>query len=329
LWSAAELGRVVRSVRSAFPVAPSVEVTVECNPSSLDDDTAQRLVDAGVDRLSVGVQSLREDHLSTLGRLHDAEGARRAVRAAMSSGAQRVSADFIFGLPGQSPEDARREALEIAEIGVTHLACYQLTIEAGTRFGELARHGRLPLADEGAVAESYLAIEDALEAAGLHHYEISNYARKGDECRHNLGYWRGDEYLGLGCGAVGFVRTSLLAELEARDRRAKGLRWRNAATPRVYLEQARLRGVVRASAEVEPLDAEALLRERIMLGLRLDTGVDLDEAEADLGATGWSEARIRAAAELEKSGRLVRDGGRIRVPRQAWLWTDATAAHLF
>lgn len=172
LWEPHQLGRVVHAIRSTLDVTDTLEVTVECNPSSLDDRQASSLAYEGVNRLSIGVQSLREDRLHYLGRLHDGDGARRAIRAAMNSGAARVSADFIFGLPGQAPDDARREVLELLELGLTHLSCYQLTIEPGTRFGELARRGRLPLADEGAVVESYAAVQDALEAHGLRHYEI-------------------------------------------------------------------------------------------------------------------------------------------------------------
>jgi oxygen-independent coproporphyrinogen-3 oxidase len=330
LWDARELGRVIRCIRSTLPVTPALEVTVECNPSSLDDETALQLADVGVDRLSVGVQSLRADHLRYLGRLHDAEGARRAVRAALSSGASRVSADLIFGIPGQSPEDAAKEVLEVLQLGVTHLSCYQLTIEAGTPFGELARCGRLPLADECVVAEAYIAIDEALAAGGMHHYEISNYARPGDECRHNLGYWSGNEYLGLGCGAVGFIKKiPVQADAAARGARDMGVRWRNTTSPTGYLEQARTGEIVTGAVDREDLDAEALLRERIMLGLRLDSGVDIDEAAAGLGILGWSNARTQAAAGLVQRGRLIRAGGRVRIPKRAWLWTDATAAHLF
>lgn len=332
LWEPRELGRVVHAVRSTLDVideggasrtassspAATLEVTVECNPSSLDDRQASSLANVGVNRLSIGVQSLREDRLRYLGRLHDGDGARRAVRAAMNSGAARVSADFIFGLPGQTPDDARREVLELVELGLTHLSCYQLTIEPGTRFGELARRGRLPLADEGAVAESYAAVQDALEANGLRHYEVSNYALPGDECRHNLGYWHGDEYLGLGCAAVGFL---LRQEPNEPGCRRSGVRWRNHASPRAYVEQTQ-------ANETEELDAETLMRERIMLGLRLDSGVDIDEAAKDLGAEGWTEERERAARKLERCDRLVRERGRIRIPKHAWLWTDAIARDL-
>jgi oxygen-independent coproporphyrinogen-3 oxidase len=314
LWDARAIGRVVSAILARARVASDLEITVECNPTSLDEERAKRLADAGVNRLSVGVQSLRQDQLTYLGRLHDTGGALRALRAALAA-VPRVSGDLIFGLPGQSPEDARDQALALADVGLKHLSCYQLTIEPGTRFGELARRGRLPLADDGHVADAFLAIDEALAARGLRHYEISNYALKGEEARHNLAYWRGDEYVGLGCAAYGFTRTA----------ETRGARYRNPVDPRKYVETAR----EAAEESREPLDAETLLKERIMLGLRLAEGFDLAEAGRDLGLDPWTPARERALERLVAQGRVTRAGTRLRVPRAAWLFTDDTAARLF
>jgi oxygen-independent coproporphyrinogen-3 oxidase len=325
LWEPRELGRVLAAVRARLDCAGDLEVTVECNPTSLDEDRARALRDVGVNRLSIGVQSLDDARLRFLGRLHDARGAVAAVEGAIRSGIPRVSADLIFGLPDQPPGAARDEALALADLGPTHLSCYQLTIESGTRFGELARRGRLPLADEGAVADAFLAIDEALGARGYGHYEISNYAQRGDEARHNVAYWRGDEYLGLGCGAYGFAR------LGWERRRERGVRWRNHVLPERYVEATRAAGPTAdaVSESTEALDAETLLRERIMLGLRMSDGVDIGEAARDLGAEGWTSERERAAAALAARGRLERDGDRVSIPRRAWLWADDTAARLF
>jgi oxygen-independent coproporphyrinogen-3 oxidase len=331
LWNPRELARVIATIRGRLRVTEPLEVTVECNPTSLDEEKARALVDAGVNRLSIGVQSLQDDRLRFLGRLHDARGAIAAVRDAIRGGAARVSADLIFGLAGQSPSEACIEASKLADLGVTHLSCYQLTIESGTRFGELARRGRLPLAEDGAVADAFLAIDGCLTARGLRHYEISNYAIVGDEARHNLGYWRGGEYLGVGCGAYGFVR----------DRSGEpgapvhGTRWRNATRPERYVEATRTASphptaVADAVTESsEPIDAETLMRERIMLGLRVHDGLDFAAAGREIGVEGYTAGRERAAIWLEGRGRLVRDGTRIRIPAAAWLWADDTSARLF
>jgi putative oxygen-independent coproporphyrinogen III oxidase len=332
LWEARELGRVLSGVRERFGATGGsrFEVTVECNPTSLDPERARALLDVGVNRLSIGVQSLTDERLRFLGRLHDAAGARAAVKGAIDAGVPRVSADLIFGLPDQSPEEARREVLELADLGVAHLSAYQLTIEPGTRFGELARRGRLPLADEGHVADSFLAIDEALGGRGFRHYEISNYAQAGEEARHNLGYWRGDEYLGLGCGAYGFTREPAgSGERPAPATRpalpALGLRWRNEVVPERYVSAS----PAGAGTLHEPLDGETLLRERIMLGLRVAEGIDLEAIALDLGVVAWTPERRRASAWLAARGRIVAVGSRIKIPRAAWLWADDTAARLF
>jgi oxygen-independent coproporphyrinogen-3 oxidase len=330
LWEPRELGRVLKRLREVFPDRPDgaeLEISVECNPTSLDADRARALGDVGVNRLSIGTQSLRAEQLKFLGRLHDPDGARRAIEAALGSGIGRVSTDLIFGLPEQSTEDARSQALALADTGLRHLSCYQLTIEPGTQFGERKKRGLLPMADEAVVADAFLAIEEALEARGLRHYEISNYAVPGEEARHNLAYWRGDEYLGLGCAAFGFARDE--------HRKGHGVRWRNAIEPKRYVEATRkMKDDVLGEGDgvsmfAEDLDGTALLRERIMLGLRLVEGVDLGRASADLDLDPWTPERLRSVERLVERGRLTRDGDVLRIPRAAWLFCDDIASRLF
>lgn len=330
LWDPRELGRVLDGLRDLFHVAPDAEVTVECNPTSLDGDRARALVDAGANRLSIGTQSLRREQLQFLGRLHDPAGAQAAVAAAIRVGVPRVSTDLIFGLPGQSPTDAREQAEALADAGLRHLSCYQLTIEPGTQFGERKKRGLLPMADEGAVADSFLAIDEALEKRGLRHYEISNYAEPGEEARHNLAYWRGDEYVGLGCAAFGYVRAD-----SGEPRGKAGVRWRNAIVPKDYVQRTRsVRSDMLGEGDGltvmhEDLSPEALLRERIMLGLRVADGVDLGRAARELDVDPWTPERLRTIDALTERGRLVREGDVLRVPRAAWLFTDDTASRLF
>lgn len=328
LWEPRELGRVLARLRGIFRIADAAEITVECNPTSLDGDRARALVDAGANRLSIGTQSLRREQLQFLGRLHDPAGAQTAVAEAIRVGVPRVSTDLIFGLPGQSPEDAREQAEALADSGLRHLSCYQLTIEPGTQFGERKKRGLLPMADDGAVADSFLAIDEALEKRGLRHYEISNYAEPGEEARHNLAYWRGDEYIGLGCAAFGYVRSPNAPT-------AKGIRWRNAIVPKDYVKRtAHARSDVLGEGDGisvmhEDLSAEALLRERIMLGLRVAEGVDLGRAARELEIDPWTPERLRTLEALSERGRVVREGDVLRVPRAAWLFTDDTASRLF
>jgi oxygen-independent coproporphyrinogen-3 oxidase len=327
LWKAEALGRVLAAIREELPTVEDLEVTAECNPTSLDRHHADALAAVGVNRASIGTQSLREEELKFLGRLHDSAGASRAVADALASTISRVSTDLIFGLAGQDPADAELQATTIAEAGVGHLSCYQLTIEAGTRFGELAKVGRLPMADDGRVAEAFLRIDAALEARGFRHYEISNYAKPGQEARHNLGYWRGEPYLGLGCGAVGCLETDADGQVAVRGR--------NPIDPEKYMQLALdlPTGLPTESdgfsSHFEVLDGETRLRERIMLGLRLADGFDLRAAAAPLGVDPWPAERKRAAEKLVAQGKLVVDGDRLTIPRPGWLFADDTAARLF
>jgi putative oxygen-independent coproporphyrinogen III oxidase len=324
LWDPAELGRTLRAIRGAFSrVEDDLEITVECNPTSLDEDRARRLVDEGVGRVSIGVQSLDPKRLSFLGRLHGPEGGLRAIDDARRAGMPRVSGDLIFGVAGgapQRPEDAAREAGRIADAGATHVSAYALTVEPGTRFGELARRGELPIAEEDDVADAFEAVESALAARGLGHYEVSNYAAPGEESRHNLAYWRGWDYLGLGVSAVGTLSTE----------GGSALRYKNAVQPAKW--SAGIASGTPAEQSREDLGAEDRMRERIMLGLRLAEGVDLAAAGEELGVDPLPSERRRTLEQMLGDGRLERlegEGLRVRVPRAKWVLADGIAARLF
>ena len=321
LWDPRELGAVIAALRARLDFSPDVEITAECNPSSLDRAKATALLEVGVNRLSVGVQSLDAERLAFLGRFHDVEGGLTAVRAAREAGVQRLSCDLIFAVAGGRPQaatDAQREVVALAEFGLTHLSAYGLTIEPGTRFGELARKSRLPIAPEEVFADSFLAIDEALTARGFSHYEVSNYAFPGEEARHNLATWRGHDYLGLGSSAVG----TLTDAATGVARRTK-----NHPNPATYMRactEGRLEHV-----DAEELDRETRLREALMLGLRLEAGVDLEELARRLDVHVLTPERERILSKLAARGRLVQTGSRIRVPREARAFSDGIAAELF
>jgi putative oxygen-independent coproporphyrinogen III oxidase len=324
LWEPEELGRVLGRIRELLPnSAPEVEITVECNPTSFDVERGHALQSVGVNRVSIGVQGLDAERLKFLGRLHDVGSGLRAVQDAIASGMPRVSADFIFGVSGQAPDAAAREARILSELGTTHLSAYALTIEPGTQFGALARKGKLPLLDEAAVADSFLAVEQTLESAGFEHYEVSNYAKRGAQSRHNLGYWIGRSYLGLGCGAWG-----TLNEAGAR------YRYRNTPAPERYVAAASSYATADLSvvsplvANHEALSPETALAERIMLGLRLASGIDLEHSAAELGTVLWTPERARARDRLVAQGKLTLNGSVVAIPKQHWLFADGIIAAL-
>jgi oxygen-independent coproporphyrinogen-3 oxidase len=318
LWAPEELGRVLRAIRACFASqAPALEITVECNPSSLDRDKAQALFDQGVQRLSIGVQSLDEKQLRFLGRLHDADGALRAIEHALSV-MPRASGDLIFGLPGQPASEAVQHVERLIALGLCHVSAYSLTIESGTQFGELHRKGRLPMAIEDDVADAYLGIERALAARGFGHYEVSNYAKAGEESRHNQHYWQGGAYLGLGAGAVG-----CLHEAPGRARR-----YRNEPKPERYMALAQAGELSALEVFEEALGGEELVREQLMLGLRTREGMSVERAAA-ASAGDPMHGRKRAVEQALTRGDLERAGDALRIPQARWLRLDGIIADLF
>ncbi|KPK14865.1 MAG: hypothetical protein AMJ62_11500 [Myxococcales bacterium SG8_38] len=312
LWAPGALGRVLTAIRHAFEeVADDLEVTVECNPSSLDRRGAAALREAGVDRLSIGVQSLRDHHLRFLGRLHDRAQAIGALRDAIAE-MPRVSADLMFGMPEQTPEELGEDIHRVVDTGVRHVSAYALTIEEKTMFGSLHRAGKLQVASEERYAELFEHAEARFCELGWGHYEVSNYAAPGEESRHNLHYWRGGAYVGLGAGAVG-----CLDEGPGRARR-----WRNDPNPQRYLCGGTL------ETEVETLGPEEIIRESLMLGLRTVEGMDL-EATRQRAASDPEEGRERAIQGALETGRLVRSGRWLRVPQPHWLKLDGIVRDLF
>jgi putative oxygen-independent coproporphyrinogen III oxidase len=320
LWEPRELGRVLGRILELFPAQGNVEITAECNPSSFDERRAGELMQAGINRVSLGAQSLDAERLAFLGRLHDGPGALGAVRTALQAGFSRVSTDLIFGVAGQSPEAARDEVRTVAELGPTHVSAYALTIEPGTRFGQLAKAKSLPLLGEELVARSFELVAETLATAGFEHYEISNFAREGHRAEHNLAIWRGGTYLGLGAGAWGTVHSP-----------SGLLRYRNAPAVERYQDATRTAPLWEISplvSDVERIEPATSVVERLLLGLRLAEGVDLDAISRATGVDARTPARERAIERLIRDERLVRDGSRVRIPEHARLFADAVIRDL-
>lgn len=315
LFDPRELGRVLGRIRAAFSAeAAELEVTVECNPSSFDRKKAAALRAQGVNRVSLGLQSLDDERLRFLGRLHDAAGALRALDEAVAE-LPRVSADLMFGMPGQTPEQLASEVRAIVDAGARHVSAYALTIEPGTRFGELHRKGRLPLASEDSYAAMFEGAGAVFEELGFEHYEVSNYAEPGEESRHNAHYWRGGDYLGLGAAAVGCLL----------DSPGAARRWRNHPDPARYMGAA---APPSCEQSEEHLGALELLREALMLGLRTREGVHVGGAEARSGRR-LDSGREAALERRLGSGDVVFDAGTLRVPRERWLQLDSIVSDLF
>ncbi|MFQ5894819.1 MAG: radical SAM family heme chaperone HemW [Nitrospinota bacterium] len=290
------IGRLIQLARENFALEPEAEVTLEANPGTVDRAHFDGFRAAGVNRLSLGVQSLDDGRLALLERIHTAEEARLAVRAARGAGFENLSVDLMFALPGQSAEEFARDLEGALALGTEHLSAYELTLEPGTDFTRRARRGELPaLPDEETSLAMYELRDRLLAEAGFEYYEISNFARPGYRCRHNLNYWRRGEYLGLGAGAH-----SLLG----------GRRFWNAMRPEDYLRRVRARG--HAVAGEERVEGRKALGETLMLGLRLAEGVALEEAERKTGLD-VRKTFGEELARLEEAGLVVEERGYLRL----------------
>jgi oxygen-independent coproporphyrinogen-3 oxidase len=283
---------ILEAVRAAWPMANDAEITLEANPTSVEAGRFRGFAEAGVNRLSMGVQALRDDDLRRLGRLHSAAEARAAFDIARAQ-FDRVSFDLIYARQDQSLQDWRAELSEALSMAADHLSLYQLTIEDGTAFGDRFRRGRLRgLPDEDLGADMYELTQELCEAAGMPAYETSNHARPGSESRHNLIYWRSGDYAGIGPGAHG--------RLTFDDNRyaTEALR-----APGAWLEAVERRGSGELPRESVP--AEEQLEEFALMGLRLREGVDLAPLRSD-------HRLINNINGLLASGLLELHGDRLR-----------------
>ena len=285
---------VIAAVRDGWPQAGDVEITLEANPTSVEAGRFRGFRDAGVNRVSMGIQALDEGDLRRLGRMHSVAEAIRAYEIARDT-FERVSFDLIYARQGQTLDQWRAELGRALALAVDHLSLYQLTIEDGTRFGDMHARGRLRgLPDADLAADMFAVTQETCDAAGMGGYEISNHARPGAESRHNLIYWRYGDYAGIGPGAHGRLTVG-------------GRRWaiESPRSPEAWLAAAEGDAAeITIRSEVEPEDQGA---EMLMMGLRLREGVDLGRYAR---LTGRELPAFRIA-ELSSLGLLELDGSRI------------------
>jgi putative oxygen-independent coproporphyrinogen III oxidase len=301
------VGRIIETCRAHWPAEPDLEVTLEANPTDAEAGRFAAFAAAGVGRLSLGVQSLDDTALKALGRNHDAAAARRAMETAKTV-FQRLSIDLIYARPDQTVAAWRSELAEALAFGPEHVSPYQLTIEAGTAFDRAVRRGTLRPPDEEAAADLYEATQDVLGAAGFEAYEVSNHARgEAARSRHNLVYWRGEDYLGVGPGAHGRITL------------ADG-RWATVSPRSVTDYIARMRDQS-VGAESERLMPHEVSLERLLMGLRTDEGVAIGELAA-------LPLDRKTLAELERTGLACVAGGRLRVTAMGRPVLDRITAEL-
>jgi len=297
LMPAETAAAVIAAARAAWPADENIEITLEANPGAVDAERFAGYRDAGVNRLSIGVQSLDDRALKFLGRRHDAGEARRAIELARKI-FPRISFDLIYALPDQTLDSWMGELETALSLAADHLSVYQLTIEPGTQFHTDHRLGRLRTMDDDTQADLYEATQDRLARAGLPAYEISNHASATAQSRHNLTYWRYGDYVGIGPGAHGRLT-------DGGDKFAT----RQVRLPEQWLAAVAAMG--HATEERAALDAPTRRREMLMMGLRLAEGVDRRRFATETGADLMSAIDPAAAREFADAGLLILDPDRL------------------
>ena len=296
ILSAADLVAMLDAIRRIWGVAPNAEITTEANPDTVDSDYIRELADGGFTRVSFGMQSAVPHVLRTLDRTHTPANVAAGVRAAETAGL-RSSVDLIYGAPGESLDDWRTSVRTVIDLGVNHISAYALTVEPTTKMGRQIAAGTLPKPDDDDEATKYEIADELFEQAGLHWYEVSNWARPGFESQHNLGYWKNVDWAGLGPGAHSHYN-NVAAHDDAgadSDAAAGGLRSWDIAHPRLW-------GLAIADHRVpwsgqEAITAAEDLEERIMLALRIREGLDIPQLEKVSGVAVDRDALQGMVAE--------------------------------
>ena len=288
-----------------FDCSGAEETTLEANPDDLTAEYLGGLLEAGIDRLSIGVQSFDDDCLKLMNRRHTAAQAAEAVRAAQRAGFGNITVDLIFGMPGFGGDTLRRSLDAALSLGVQHISAYHLTVEPDTAFGRRAARGEFRAVDEQISETEFLTVHHTLTEAGFEHYEVSNFALPGFRARHNAAYWHGVKYLGIGPAAHSF---------DGRERH-----W-NVASVTEYIGGA--------PAEAETLTDRDRFNEYVMTRLRTAEGIDLREAERLFGKERAARV-LRDAEPWLKSRTLVLAAGRMAVPPARMLVSDAVIETFF
>jgi oxygen-independent coproporphyrinogen-3 oxidase len=307
LMDPATVAAVIDAARRHWKAADDIEITLEANPNSVEAARFVDLAGAGVNRLSLGVQSFDDESLRFLGRAHSASEGLAALEIAQSH-FPRVSFDLIYALPGDTEEGWSRTLQRALSLGTTHLSLYQLTIEPGTRFASMVtRHDFEPL-DSDRAASLFELTDEMASTAGLPAYEISNHAAPGGESRHNLTYWRYGDYSGIGPGAHG---------------RRTGMRTVRHRKPENFLSALQRNG--HGLAEEEALTVEESADEALVMGLRLREGIDADALDKRFGKAVVDWTRVE---RLVESGHLEKDGARIALTASGRLVLDRILAEI-
>ena len=295
LLAVEDIRKILDVIHDCYAFDPYAEITLEANPGTVNDPYLKSVHALGINRLSLGVQSLADTELAFLSRCHNSAQARQSIIEARDAGFSNLSLDFIYGLPGRCLSNWETMLGEIVELGADHLSLYGLTVEPDTVLGAAVASGQTPAPDADEAAGEYEMASTALEAAGYYHYEISNWAKRGFESRHNAVYWRRGEYLGFGVAAHSFI---------------EGRRVANTTNLDGYLNS--LASGVLPPREIENIGDDAALSEAIFLGLRLDEGISMDDIGRHFNID-LNRRYVSEMVELSGLGLVETSGGKLRL----------------
>jgi oxygen-independent coproporphyrinogen-3 oxidase len=301
---------LIAAAEKHWGFAPDIEITLEANPSSVEAARFADLAAAGVNRVSLGLQAFDDATLHLLGRAHDGAEGLAALAVAQQHFA-RVNFDLIYALPGQSLAGWEADLRRALALGTTHLSLYQLTIEPGTRFETLVRTGELTPKDPDEAAEFYELTHDLTAAAGLPRYEVSNHAAPSAESRHNLTYWRYGDYMGVGPGAHG---------------RRQGVATQRHRKPENFLSAVKRNG--HGAQSEDALTPAEKAREALLMGLRLETGINLTHIAHKTGQSEDQLVDTAAIAQLTQHGLVRQDGANLRILPDGMLLLDRILAEI-
>ena len=298
--------RLFSCLRENFDISDEIEISVEANPGTVNSSKIDSLLSLGINRISMGIQSLHDNELKTLGRIHTADEALEAIRLIKNSGLENFSVDLMYGIPGQTIETWKETLSKTIDLSPSHISSYELTPEEGTPLWKLIKDNAIRMPEEGLVLDMYDHAIDFLQGRGYAQYEISNFALPGYRCLHNLNYWNRGEYIGAGAGAHSFIQ---------------GVRSQNTGDIKTYIDS--LSDDIVPEAETGEISDEEALKEFIFLGLRKTEGLSLTQA------IKLRPDFIGTCAELIESSYLVISDNYLRLTRKGLPLSNMVIVRLF
>lgn len=314
LFKPRSVGAVMEKLASIASLSPTAEITLEMNPRTADKEKLASLRRLGVNRISVGVQSFSQRKLDFYGRFTTPDECVRALVDVRDAGFRNYNLDLIYGSSQETREEFENDIRTALNFSPTHISAYCLTIEPGTEFATLWRKGKLSLPDDSVLVRFMQSAREILEGEGYGNYEISNFARRGYECRHNLIYWNCHDYLGVGAGAHSHIRRG--------GEEGWGRRWSNVRNPELYIK--RVTGDGNAVCASYDLSRTTALEDTLLMGLRISDGVEIEDLKERFGC----EPDNRGLEYLESDGFILTDGGRLRLTAKGRTFTDELVARV-